>query len=215
MSDLDELNALNEMAMRSIDEFGGSSSYASPPQKTKGDFWKQEDPAKRFRPSQQTSSAVSVPLYNSGNPYSSGIQRTFYRPTGEALNASDHFYRKILHAVYKSPTVIDEGNEKIQIREENRVIFNNLNEVVLVKPLFNLQAVAQQDDPSCKQPSPQKTKSMTRFVSERSRRSGPIVSVSPHTRNQLTAIVLSGVAKIITTAVLSWAKERSVPYDFL
>lgn len=195
---VDELNALNEMAYQSIAELNNGKS-----QSKQGDFWKKSDPAKQFRPSQQS---VSVPLFSTNAPFT-GVQRTFYRGSGnnEYSTSPDSFYRKLLHTVYKNPP--DQEEEKVVIREES-IPINNLNEITLVKPVFAMTASPAQQDNDYS-PLPQSPQNYYPQAQQR------VITISPYTRNQYTAMILSSVAKMLTVAVLGWARDKSVPFEYL
>lgn len=214
-NDLEELEAINNAAIESIERL--ESSGSSRPQS----FW-DSDPAKKFRPSQQN---ISVPLFESSRKYDDPVPRRFYRPSMSSYETSgynqmsDSFYRKMLVSVYKNtPRDKSDKTERPEVAYMNDVI--NVETPGIMSFSLNLMM-----DPEPVEISYYEDQQETTVLPGKAIAHQPvsvsmgghrkIPAVSDHTRNQLAAIVMSGALRILTTMVLNWARDREVPYELL
>lgn len=202
-NDLEELEALNTAAIETMTKLEATD-------RRQGSFW-DADNAKSFRPSQQN---VSVPLFESSRKYDDVVPRKYYRSSFGATEShgynqmSDNFYRKMLVSVYKNQQPHQEeqtiGKKRVAriISPESMATMSLSFSINPTKPEYFYMDVtesAQTNEgeygvavPNAKQPA-----------------------VSDHTKHQLTAIVMSGFLRILTTMVLNWARDRQVPYELL
>ncbi len=210
-NDLEELEAINAAAIESIERLEGKGNSHTT------SFW-DSDPAKRYRPSQQN---VSVPLFESSRKYDDPVPRRYYRPSLSSYETSgynqmsDSFYRKMLVSVYKNTPKNKENNERPEVDSMTEQV------VVEIPQTMSLAFGVFSGNP----PPPsasifEQAGETVQFSNSSQQQHYPaptrkLPAVSDHTKYQLTAIVMSGALRILTTMVLNWARDREVPYELL
>ncbi len=212
-NDLEELEAINNAAIESIERLenrGGGSRAPS--------FW-DSDPAKKYRPSSQN---VSVPLFESSRKYNDPVPRRYYRPSLSSYETSssgynqmsDSFYRKMLVSIYKNTPKNKENIERpVMIQMPTLEMPQTMS---LSLGIFNSPIIA--NEPIEQQRAQQTTTSaITQVIDTKYEQlvQPKLPAVSDRTKYQLTAIIMSGALRILTTMVLNWARDREVPYELL
>lgn len=210
-NDLEELEAINAAAIESIERLEGKGSTHTP------SFW-DSDPAKRYRPSQQN---VSVPLFESSRKYDDPVPRRYYRPSLSSYETSgynqmsDALYRKMLVSIYKNAPKNKENNERPEVdKMTERVVVEVPQTMSLSFGVFSSDR-RQQSPPSSVLEQPGETAKLEQLDDLQLAPNRKLPAVSDHTKYQLTAIVMSGALRILTTMVLNWARDREVPYELL
>lgn len=203
-TDLDELEALNNAAIETM------TRLETTDRRQGTSFW-ESDTAKFFRPSQQN---TSVPLFESSRKYDEiGAPRKYYRSsfgTNESYGynqTADNFYRRMLVSIYKSQPPKEE--EIIERRVTRIVPPENMGSMSISLGFDKPQQTYIYVDPE------RNTTDVTAVPGEGKSGYRPMPIVSTHASNQLAAIVMSGVLRILTTIVVNWARERSVPIEIL
>jgi hypothetical protein len=181
---LEDLEAINRMAMDQISRMDGAVKVEVPPviSQQKSSFWS-NDYVSRYRPSENSpalSSYTPRTYYSSLTNYSSG--------SGSSMDA---FYRKMLNAVYKQ--------EKTEPQANNEAIGGQI-----MAGTYGSLSLCNDDNVV-----------MVSKGEAGKQQSAPRPQISPDARNQVTAILLSGIAKVATTMVLNWARDKRVPYELL
>lgn len=206
-----------------------------PQQTTTGpSFWDQ-DPARAFRPSAQPN--VSVPLFDPARSYSDPVPRRYHRPAlsgydnsgGYGHNQlSDNFYRRILVSVYKNgaknkaTNSVEGRSEEINRNMEEVITMSIPQEMTLSFSIFGgspQPSSSTRSTPTMQHEYDNNKNNDTKLINDVdnaiAERNFKLPAVSDHTRNQLSAIVMSGALRILTTMVLNWANDRNVPYELL
>lgn len=207
-TDLEELEALNTAAIETMSRLETSDM------RRQGSFW-DSDSAKSFRPSQQN---VSVPLFESSRKYDEVAPKKYYRSSFGSSESygynqmSDNFYRRMLVSVYKNQPPKEEiKNERKVARIVSPESMSNMSlSFNLTKPKPQYFYVETDNIVNTAKQDMQDTNTSGAVIYD-----SKIPAVSESTKHQLTAIVMSGVLRILTTMVLNWARDRHVPYELL
>jgi len=221
-----DFDAVNRLAMEQVNKLteggGGAVISTSAPYKSqRSSFW--DDDTSKLHTRYSPSEPAGIPVYG-GSTYrgSSYLGQSFLggKYGMDGVTETDRFYRKTLNAVYRTdtpPVIVAvppktvvpcndwRKNEETVIREdgedgeEGQQVFIEQERTFLGTSLS--ERIQQSKDRI------RGNKGMALVT--------PSIPISHNTRNQLTAIFLSGVTRMASTAVISWAKERQVPYELL
>lgn len=189
-----DFEEVNRLAMEQISALEkGERPKETIPQLSRGGFWN-DDYTSRYRPSSNKSTAAPS-LFRS-------TPRSYYTSKDYNVNSAEGYHKRVLNAIYRheSSTEEEEGQENKDNKELEmiKVIPEKAIDTSFGSLLFAPKEV-EESRGLCYTP----TKHHVKF------------KVPQEAKNQMTAIVLSGVARMFSTMVYNFAKRKEVPYELL
>lgn len=192
-----DLDVANMQAMETIEQLarGDLSALKTAPVSS---FWDTDKNNSRYSPSSDR--GATVPLANPSYVSPVVIPRTYFASgssryyNGEAFSGPDAMHRKVMAAVYKVET---QPQKPQQRKKKQRMQVERQN------PEFSL---------SMANYGPVKPKVTTSVVREA--RKVPI-TLPQGAKDQMVAVVLTGLTKILTALAVGWARDKRVPLELL
>lgn len=190
-----DYESVNRLAMEQISRMEPSGSSKS--------FFDDDKTLDRYRPS----SAAVVPLLGSTGYSTTSRQSYFSTYRTESGTTPDSYYRKFLNAVYRGN---QESKDIIQFSEVTIDMIqkdtdNGDNITLGGSFLYSYSPATKVDSEKLEAHETIRTPQLKMVVPH----------IAPEVKNQMTAIVLSGLAKMFSTFVVNWAKSKQVPYELL
>lgn len=208
--------AVNKLAMEQISKLEkGDNLPASSASSFRGDFWN-DDPVRDVRPSSfRERSSSGVPSLHSS-------YRSYYTSKSESVTTPEAFYRKTLNAVYRKEKTEEEEKAEIEeIKQQNKekkvteITYQTESSLVLGNPSFFTSFSKGTEQVTQKEPDSIVSYEPAFSYKDAERTPIKMPRISRDTKNQLSAIILSGIARMFTTMVVNYARDRKVPYDLL
>lgn len=196
-----DFEAVNRLAIEQISRLEGNEGDVK--SGYRGNFWS-EDPVKSLRPSSAPpGTRASVPLFRSGAALSYYSSK---RDTS-TFSTPDAFYRKILNAVYRQERTTNQTKQE----DVNNIIDEPVT-CILGGSLFGTFDTTTVPLMSDVDSLPKTSLFGSGEVLE-------VKSKMPHLsedlKHQLLAIALGGAARVFTTMVVNYARDRRIPYELM